>query len=157
MLPGTYIQFDLESTPLQIKTNSADKSLERIWLRASTAVDEAGEVTRIGDIVVEFNNLVKYSIENCVKMTPLPEQPPEEVDKTWTIRKTSTTLSIECNGVDVLNYQFSNSSDDDCVPTWGGDVVGTIKFLSSKDTASDSYRAKPSGNKLVTYSRHYAE
>eukprot|EP00116_Pleurobrachia_bachei_P007230 sb/3467492/ len=82
-----------------------------------------------------------YCQDYCTTSWPeLPVQPPQEVDKIWTIRKTNTTLNIECNGVEVLNYQFSDSSLDDCVKQWGGDVVA-IEFSSYDDTASDSYRA----------------
>ena len=73
-------------------------------------------------------------------------QPPDEVKKTWTIRKTATTLSIECNGVEVLKYQFSDSDNSKCVPKWGGDVVEKIRFSNADDTASDSYRAKLTDN-----------
>ena len=57
---------------------------------------------------------------------------------------------IECNGVEVLNYQFSDSSETGCVTKWGRNV-GKIKF-SKHDTASDSYEEKPTkGNKSLPY------
>ena len=103
---------------------------------------------------------MEYAINSCENFIELPVQPPEEVDKIWTFKKTSTTLSIDCNGVEVLNYEFSNSSWTACVSTWGGDVVGKISFDSHSDTASDSYRAygkkqEPTGsNKQPIRTRH---
>ena len=140
MVRGVKISFDLESSPLQIKTASTAGSGEQMGVRMYTE-----NKTWIGGVLVQFSSSVKYHIGYCTSpyWITLPVQPPEEVDKTWTIRKTATTLSIECNGVEVLNYQFSDSSLGDCVSKWGGDVVDKILFGSSSDTASDSYRAKP--------------
>eukprot|EP00116_Pleurobrachia_bachei_P006278 sb/3466540/ len=133
------IPFDLESTPLQIKTNSTAWSEEEIVVYTYTA-----NGSLMGSVEVRFTKPIQYYISYCATSWPeLPVQPGDEVDKIWTIRKTNTTLNIECNGVEVLNYQFSNSSRDKCVPKWGGDVVKKIRFHSYYDTASDSYRAKP--------------
>eukprot|EP00116_Pleurobrachia_bachei_P010051 sb/3470313/ len=67
-------------------------------------------------VVMKFTSSIQYIIQHCNwgNWTALPVQPGDEVDKTWTIRKTNTTLNIECNGVEVLNYQFSDSNDSDC-------------------------------------------
>ena len=129
------IPFDLESTLLQIKTNSTAGSAKLIWL------ETYNQLGNIGNIGVYFNPPIKYYIGYCINMTDLPVQPPNEVDKIWTIRKTATALSIECNEVEVLNYQFSDSSDTDCVTKWGVDVM-KIKF-TEHDTASEGYEEKP--------------
>ena len=140
----TVIPFDLESTPLQIKTNSTVGSGDRIAVGTYTA-----DGSIIGRVGMLFTSPVKYGIGYCTSWTTLPVQPPEEVEKTWTIQKTATILSMECNGVEVLNYQFSKSGESRCVPHWGGDVVEKIKFDSEYDTASDNYRAMPTGNEGV--------
>ena len=120
-------------------------------------VDDADVYYFIGLFKVKFSSPMKYHISRCTDgWTSLPVQPneeptevpTEEIDKIWTISKTATTLRIECNGVEVLNYLFSDSSYNDCVPRWGGDIVDKIKFKSD-DTASASYRAKPTGNEGV--------
>ena len=103
-----------------------------------------GNVLR--DVLVKFSSPVQFYISYCTDWTSLPVQPPDVLDKTWTILKTTTTLNIKCNGVEVLNYQFSDSGESQCVSQWGGDVVDKIKFSYPYDTASDSYRAKPTGN-----------
>ena len=105
---------------------------------------------------MRFTSPIKYSIGQCTatdELTVMPVQPGDEVDKIWTIRKNTTTLSIECNGVEVLNYHFSDSSDTDCVTKWAGDVM-KIKF-SQLDTASDGYVEKPTkGNDVDKHKQH---
>ena len=144
----TLIPFDLESTPLQIKTDSITKSKE--WIMVYTY--NIGS-SYIGSVGVRFTSSMKYKISYCsTSWTVLPVQPPEEVDKIWTIRKTNTALNIECNGVEVLNYQFSDSSLDDCVKQWGGDVIEIkFPFLYDSDTASDSYRAATGNEEVHCY------
>nr|AFK75460.1 putative secretory peptide-50 [Pleurobrachia bachei] len=139
VVPGTYIQFDLESTPLQIKTNSTAGSGELIAVYTYTA-----DLSYIGGVLVQFNSPIQYIISYCnTSWASLSVQPGDEADKIWTIWKTATALSIECNGVEVLNYQFSDSVGAKCASQWGGDVVEKIAFDSIYETASDSYRAKP--------------
>ena len=138
---GTDIPFDLESTPLQIKTNSATGSEEKI--RVVTYMSDG---KFLGGVKVKFSYPMEYAIAYCTGWITFPTQPPDKVDKIWTIRKTATTLNIEGNGVEVLDYHFSDSSKSECVPRWGGDVVGKIMFLSN-DAASKNYRAMPTGNK----------
>eukprot|EP00116_Pleurobrachia_bachei_P003334 sb/3463596/ len=69
-----------------------------------------------------------FLIRYCIDWTTFPVQPPDEVDKIWTFRKTATTLSIECNGVEVLNYQFSDGSETNCA-AWGGPIGKEIAFM----------------------------
>ena len=134
------IPFDLESTPLQIKTDSTTGSEEMIYL---LPFKEDG--SSIGAVGVKFTSPIQYAISNCANSwTDLTSSPPEEVDKIWTIQKTISALIIYCNGVEVLYYKFKGSSDSRCVPRWGGDVVESILF-NSGDSASDNYR--PAGNK----------
>eukprot|EP00116_Pleurobrachia_bachei_P013993 sb/3474255/ len=134
-----FIPFDLKRDPLQIKTDSTIGSKEQISPHMYTADDKL-----IGGVTVRFNSPMKYSIGHCTgtgDLPPLPVQPGDEVNKIWIIRKTNTTLSIECNGVEVLNYQFSDSNESDCETRWEEDVM-KIKF-TQYGTASDSYGEKP--------------
>eukprot|EP00116_Pleurobrachia_bachei_P010152 sb/3470414/ len=70
----------------------------------------------------------------------LPVQPPVEVDKIWMISKTATAYIITCNGVEVVNYLFADSSNNYCVKHSGSGDVEKIKF-NGEDLASDFYRA----------------
>nr|AFK75449.1 putative secretory peptide-39 [Pleurobrachia bachei] len=130
------IPWDLEETPLQIKTDSTLGSDERIWV----SMYHKDSNTPIG-VTMQFSSPMQYMIGYCTgSWTDLPVQPPVEVDKIWTITKTETALIITCNDVEVLNYLFVDSSRSECVPMWGGDVVEGIMFRSW-DSASDFYKA----------------
>ena len=131
------IPWDLEAIPLQIKTDSALGSDERIWV---WMYNEDGSF--IGTVIVKFSSTMQYWIGSCTSTyTDLRVQPPVEVDKIWTITKTETAVIITCNNVEVLNYLFADGSNSDCVKRWDGNVVEQILFDSSIDTASDFYRA----------------
>ena len=140
-----FIPIDLESTPLQIKTNSNTGSWDRISVKTYTA-----DGSSIGWVTVRFFSPMQYKIGYCTSRTILPVQPPDVLDKKWTIMKTNTTLGIECNGVEVLNYQFSDSSNSYCASRWGRNEVETIRF-SSSDNASDSYQKKKEGILTVIF------
>ena len=143
------IPWDLEGTPLQIKTDSALGSGEEIYV---VMYDKDGSY--IGAVGVKFSSTVQYGISSCTSSWPdLPVQPPVEVDKIWTITKTETAFIITCNDVEVLNYLFADSSRSDCVTKWGGDVVEEIWFRSSDD-ASDFYRAGKNEIKFIPCTQH---
>ena len=131
------IPWDLESTPLQITTNSKLGSSEQILV---DVFDKDG--SNIAYVEVKFLSTMKYFLRYCTdEKTKLPVQPPEERNKIWTIKKTKTALIITCNNVEVLNYRFDGSSfGNDCVRRWDGDVVEEIEF-SKLDDASHFYRA----------------
>nr|AFK75450.1 putative secretory peptide-40 [Pleurobrachia bachei] len=130
------IPWDLEETPLQIKTDSTLGSYDKIILKM---YDKDGTSTsRLG---VKFSSPIEYDISSCTSdFLDLPVQPPVEVEKIWTITKTETALIIKCNGVEVLNYLFADSSNSKCITRWGVDVVEQIRFKQN-DTASDFYRS----------------
>ena len=131
---------DLEGTALQIKTDSTLGSGDELFPLMKDK--DGNEIARLS---VWFSSAIKYKIMYCTYINSnnwkdLPVQPPVEVEKVWIFTKTETALTISCNEVEVLNYQFADSSYDDCVPKWGGNVVEQISFYSW-DTASDFYRS----------------
>ena len=136
MQRSVYIPWDLEGTPLQIKTNSTLGSNEHIWV---LMFDK--DSSFIGGVGVKFTSPnLQYFIGQCSSWANVPVQPPVEVDKILTITKTETAFIITCNDVEVLNYLLADSSESNCDTKWGGDVVQQIQF-SSWDRASDLYRA----------------
>eukprot|EP00116_Pleurobrachia_bachei_P005695 sb/3465957/ len=127
------IPWDLEGTSLQIKTSSTLGSDEQIIVRMYYKDDDY-----IGSVRVRFTSPMQYQIQYCTAYKDLPVQPQKEVDKIWKITKTETALIITCNGVEVLNYLFADSSRSECVTRWAGDVVEDVLFYF-EDTASDFY------------------
>nr|AFK75462.1 putative secretory peptide-52 [Pleurobrachia bachei] len=133
-----YIPWDLEATPLQIKTDSTLGSGDRIvvWMYDKNS-------TYISSVGVNFSSPMKYLIQYCTNSyTDLPVQPPVEVDKIWTFTKTETAFIITCNDVEVVNYLFADSSNSGCFPKWGGSDVEQIQVDTNWGKASDFYRAE---------------
>ena len=130
------IPWDPEETPLQIKTDSTLGGNDAIMV---DMFDKNGE--NIGYISVRLRkHPLKYFIRYCTDFKDMSVQPPAKVIRVWKITKTETALIINCNGVEMLNYRFADSSQSSCDTRWGGDVVEKIKF-SQDDEASDFYRA----------------
>ena len=96
-------------------------------------------------------NPPRFSIRACTdSSSKFPTDPPVGDNKVWTISKTDSALTIECNEVELVSLIFAENG---CADQWGQQVK-QIKF-SSYDEASDSYRAnaKPSGNQCIDYHR----
>nr|AFK75425.1 putative secretory peptide-15 [Pleurobrachia bachei] len=130
------IPWDLEGTPLQLRTDSTVGSGQIIRVEM---YKNAGSY--VGGVEVRLTSLVRYRLYHCINSyTDLPVELPVEVEKIWTIIKTGTALIITCNNLEVLNYVFADSSNTKCVKKLGGDVVEVIKF-HGWDAASDFYRA----------------
>ena len=76
---------------------------------------------------------------------------PSDQEKVWTITKTSTSITVTCNSVLVMNYVYSDISNaDECVAAYSNDVE-KIMFKSNQDTASLEYRAKPPGTQYFLF------
>ena len=137
---GVKIEWDLESTPLEVRTNSVLGSDERVDVVFYSAEGEyAGEVNLI------FTSNLQYLIDWCgTTYTNLPVTPPSADDKVWRITLTRTAgvrLVIHCNNVEVLNTLISEAtcSRSDWSTYWSRDVT-KIQFHHN-GLASDDYRA----------------
>ena len=142
MARDQFIDYDLESYSLQIKTDSETGSGEMVDLCVYTK--DAGSVNDwrgIGYIYIKFSNPISYTAYPCTNGQHLTTAPNEK-QKIWTLTKTSTNLMIDCNGVKVFDLNFQSAS---CATAWSQDVA-KIVFWSrgglslTDDTASDGYR-----------------
>jgi len=115
-----FIDYDLESHPLQIKTNSTVGSYETI-----TVVFYSSTYNYIGGIYISFRDPPMYTIYSCADFTPffLPGDKDKDKDKIWTFTKTDAALKMNCNGEDVLNYVFLESDYEECASSWSQDVI----------------------------------
>lgn len=130
------INYDLENSPLEIKTNNKDK----IRVRFHTASDEYA-----GAVSIFINQTPKYALGGCtisdrIFSTPLPSG----TDKIWRItltRKSEVRLILHCNNEEVLNVVIADTCDDNgWRQNWIEDVdVEKITF-PSYDKASEYYR-----------------
>ena len=135
----------MQSTPLQIKTDSTAGSGEDINLYAYSGSGYIGFIS----VWVGFKYTPRFSLSGCGYGIDFTRTPPVEDNKVWTIRKTDSAVTIECNGVELVDFKFAERGGE-CAYSWGQQVQ-QIKFASS-DTASDSYRAEPSNSNSDTNS-----
>ena len=135
------IDYDLENSPLQIRTNSVVGSNDKVEVFFYNA-----EGNSAGGLILSFLSPPRFKLGFCsTSWTNFPTALPSETDKVWTITRSSGTdpsVVIHCNNKEVLNVVMS---DVTCtVSTWStywSRDVQEIKFDSSLDTASDYYRA----------------
>ena len=133
------IEWDLESTPLEIRTNSVLGSDDRVDVFFYSAGGESA-----GAVALYFTSTLKYYLNWCsTSWTNLPVTAPSDTDKVWRITLTRTAgirLVIHCNDVEVLNTLLSQAtcSDSGWSTVWNRDVT-KIMFHPS-ETASDYYR-----------------
>ena len=145
---NTWLDFDLENTPLEIKTDSAvgsDKDLQVNFI--------SGSGTRLGGIMIRLKSPPQYRILKCSQdQAGNPTTLSSDSSNIWRIslaRITSSEirLTIHCNNQEVLNVVLSdtvcNKLDSNWRTYWGQHVA-KIKFSSTHDVA-DYYRAYTPG------------
>ena len=148
---GKDINYDLENSPLQIKTDSVDGSDEGVMVNFFTASDGSGN--RAGGVYLAFLNPPKYSFSYCTRQQFFNHLP-SETDKVWTISLTRNSgekrVVVHCNSKEVVNFELSGCSKSNWESFWKNNDVAKIHFASS-DTASDFYRP----GKHLTYTLTY--
>ena len=133
------IPLDLETTPLEIKTDSTLGSGDRMEVWFFTT-----QRWYVGGVEIYFSSTPQYWLYECSSYTNFPSNLPIKVDKIWRITLDKTAgirLLIHCNGVEVVNILMSDNtcSDSRWREHWSRDVENIYFF--SYDTASDYYRA----------------
>ena len=135
---GLNYTHDLETSPLQIKTDSAAGSEEEVFVRFYTGTSNAYN----GAVLLAFKDPPEYKISGCSEgWATFSVDLPTEQSKIWTITKTATTVEIVCNELEVLMFTFAEAFNSDCLTFWSRDTE-EVGFRST-DTASDEFRAKP--------------
>ena len=133
------INYDLENSPLQIRTDSVVGSNEQVIVYFYTAQRDW-----TGGVQINLSSPPKYYLRFCTSSwTILPTALPTQTDKIWTITLIKTSvirLNINCNNREVLNVVMSDTacSDSKWSEKWNKDV-GKIRFTST-DKASGYYR-----------------
>ena len=147
-----WISYDLENSPLQIRTNSEVGSNEKVevWFKTSY-----GEIA--GAVGFHFTSSPQYFICGSTYRY-FPTDLPPETDKVWTITiatdSDNTHVVITCNNEEVLvadTERRADCGDWHWQRMWNKDVE-QIYFNSSSDTASDYYR--PGRCKNLTSADH---
>ena len=143
----TLIDFDLEKTPLEIKTDSHVGSGTDFQLNFFSNSEE-----KLGGIRIRLNITPLYRILECSRDQPGNSTTlSSDSSNIWriTLKRMiiETRVTIHCNNEEVLNVVLSNTVCDR-VTNWGttwGTHVTKIKFSSTHDV-TDYYRAYTPGN-----------
>ena len=135
------IDYDLETSPLQIRTNSLVGSNEELYI-GFFALGFTDDENPTGGVQLFFTSPPQYRLDYCSSSNAdFPTDLPIDTDKIWTIFLSKFyKLNINCNDKEVLNVVLSDTICDrsDWNIHWYKDVE-KIKF-SKSDTASDYYR-----------------
>ena len=142
---AVYPEIDLETTPLEIKTDSTIGSEDYVRVNFYTSGRDY-----VGYFQIRFSSTPQYYIYFCTSFsTNFPVSLPTEVEKVWRItlnRNSGIRFLIHCNNVEVLNILMSSfTCSDSRWSTFWSKTVGRIRFHTTSDTASDFYRAGQSG------------
>ena len=135
------INFDLENSPLQIKTDSVVGSDELVSVRF-----DSGSSSSWKGVSLSFSSPPQYQLYNCyTSRTNFPTDLPSKTDKVWTITLSRISgeirVVVHCNEKEVLNVVLSDTtcSWSKWRDYWSRNV-DEIYFPSIRDTASDYYR-----------------
>jgi hypothetical protein len=128
------VDYDLETTPLEIKTDSAMGSGDYLRLNLYNSQGHSA-----GSLNINFISSPDYILWCGLSWIKFPNNLPTATDKIWRLTKVRTPdvrVIVQCNEVVVVNIPMPNS---DC--SWS-ERVTKIEFESGKygDTASDGYR-----------------
>ena len=128
------IDFDLETTPLEVRTDSQGPKEEIfISLRDSQGKGPA--------IILRLTTSPHYKIGDCSNNIDFPPELPVGLDRIWRITKLpGPRVQVHCNDVMVVDFLVSNSTCRwEKWELWAKEVV-KIRFNSRYDTASDYYQ-----------------
>ena len=137
------IKWDLESTPLEFRTNNALGSDGMVGVYFYSAEGE-----NVGGLQIDLHSPLQYHLDWCSEtMTNLPVNPPSPSDQVWRITLTRTAgirVVIHCNDVEVINILMSDSTCHKYSKWsrhWNRNVT-KIRFRST-ETPADYYRPQP--------------
>ena len=121
---NTEIDFDIESTPLQISTDSVIGSGDNLWVRFLDKNSEGA------GIHMKFVDPPSYTIGSCTQETDF-SIPGTEKYRIWTFKKQDNTLQLLCNGVEIFNFNYGDSPAE-CKSWWTKDFA-KITFFGNCD------------------------
>ena len=149
MPKGIIIDYDLENSPLEIKTDTTKGTNVFLIVWFLTAANED-----VGGIWIDFTDL-RYFIWFCSgphtsSYSDLDTEPPAEDNKTWRIsldRSSGIRILIHCNDIEVLDFVMSDTTCTNSFwKTYWSRNVDKMEF-KSHDAASDFYKQ---GQKFAT-------
>ena len=142
------IEFDLESTPLQVFTNSEIGSGDLMWVQF---LDSSADGNKGGGISLYFDSPPKYDLGYCETRVEIPvDKLGTDKNRIWTIKKENTRMKLLCNRVEIFDIETQTSTEAVCKTRWSFDCA-KMRFASTNegaDTASDFYRKYIPGKRI---------
>ena len=143
---NTEIQFDINSYPLQVYTDSGIGSGDVMWPRF---IRHSGGGT---GFLVRFDSEPSYRMGTCLDTRikiPLNKLGTDN-HRVWTIKRENSAVKLFCNGAEIFDYDTKTSNDNRCEDAWSSDLAVLIftdntANNGTKDNASDSYRRYTTG------------
>ena len=141
-----WIFHDLETTPLQIKTDSTAESNDRMFFGLYSDLAEGKAF--LGEVKIKFNSPLKFSMDFCnhrisISIIDHSIPLPSNGNKVWQLTELSGHgIEVQCNGVKILEIQQPDR------------ICSSVKniFFFDSDTASDAYRpARPGKWILINF------
>ena len=126
------IDFDLENTPLEIKTDSSTGSDDQMRVRFLN-----GDDVWTGGVLIHFTDPMTYELTKCTEARQPLSNVPSETEKVWTIYKESDGFKIKCNTVMVADIKIASCTDAEA-GLYDEDMV-KVRFRNTDD-AADFYR-----------------
>ena len=128
---GQYIDYDLETIPLEIWTDSALGSGDHVYVTLWTSTGSWA-----GEVIFRLTSPPWYYGVHCGSLIYFPTDLPTTTVKVWrltVIKSDNIRVQIVCNEKEVLNIVLSYST---CESRWRRDVAKIYLY----GTASDYYR-----------------
>ena len=136
------VEYNLESHPLQFTTDVTDDSKGYVTLKFFGDDDsEAGRLT------LAFVDPIKYRLGECDnrQYEPFPHgTTPEDVEKVWTVSRDGDTLTVDCNGVTVLDFNLKYGCRENVNrANWEISVKKLMFTQLGRIPLPNTYRKKP--------------
>ena len=135
------IDFNLEKNSLQLKTHSSPGIPKKVLINLYT---EERKYVYFITIRWMFDETYTYWIKDCEKkeyMQPVSS----EADNLWKITKSSSSITISCNGIDVYIVVYQDINKilyPNCAATLSEMIITMISF-DIADNATDLYLSLP--------------
>ena len=139
---GKPLDYDFESYPIQLKTNSTTGSQKKLSFSMLTS---DGQEIGGSDFAIQFGPSFVWYWKHCCNAIFLQFDGtiPAEVEKIWQFTKTATALQVKCNDVIVLDLVFTErGSGTSCVDSTSGREATKLQIQTGTggDTATDQLK-----------------
>jgi len=142
----------METEPLQIKSDSAAGSSNKMYMNVYTAITDDNHNGFLSTIQMNYPGPT-FHLSGCTGRELFPVTPPAELEKIWTFTKTATNFKVECNGLELLDVVFAQSTTKAvCEKLWSQDVEWINFYM---DSVADQYRSLPGIRNPYNYSPNH--